>query len=364
MTTATVVDAPSAARLAAAPHTSSYSALSRTVREAGLLRRAYGYYLTTGAVLALALAGAGAAFVLLGDSWFQLVVAGALGVIFTQLAFLAHEAAHRQIFASGPANDRAGRILANAVVGISYSWWMTKHTRHHANPNHVGKDPDVANDVIVFTEDGAKEHRGLLALLTRYQGWLFFPLLTLEGLNLHVTAFRSLLKGSRDDRAARMRELATIATRLALYVGVVFWALPLGMAFAFLGVQLAVFGVYMGASFAPNHKGMAMIPEGSRLDFLSKQVLTSRNIRGGAWMNALMGGLNHQIEHHLFPSMPRPHLARARLMVREHCAALGMPYTETSLVRSYAIVVRYLNEVGLSARDPFDCPMRKSLRGY
>ena len=137
---------------------------------------------------------------------------------------------------------------------------------------------------------------------------------------------------------------------------------PLGLAAAFLGVQLAVFGVYMGASFAPNHKGMAIIPADSKFDFLSKQVLTSRNIRGGWWMNILMGGLNFQIEHHLFPSMPRPHLARAREIVREHCAHLGLPYTETSLVQSYAIVVRYLNRVGLSARDPFDCPMFRQLR--
>jgi fatty acid desaturase len=365
MTTATVADALSpAGRLSAAPHTSSYSALSRTVREAGLLRRTYGYYLRTGVVLTLSLAGAAAGFVLLGSSWFQLLVAGALGVILTQFAFLAHEAAHRQVFATGPVNDRVGRLLANAVVGISYSWWRSKHTRHHANPNHVGKDPDIANDTIVFTPEGAREHRGFLALITRYQGWLFFPLLTLEGLNLHLTSVRSLLRDADAPRAPRARELVAIGARLLLGAAVVFWWLPLGMAFAFLGVQLAVFGVYMGASFAPNHKGMTLIPEGSRIDFLSRQVLTSRNIRGGAWMSTLMGGLNHQVEHHLFPSMPRPHLARARLLVREHCAANGLPYTETSLARSYAIVVAYLNRVGLAARDPFDCPLRRSLRGY
>jgi fatty acid desaturase len=364
MTATTTPTSTAAERVAGAPFTSSYSALSQKVREAGLLRRAYGYYLAMGCALALALGGLVTAFVLLGDSWFQLLVAAGLGIVLTQLAFLAHEAAHRQVFASGPVNDRVGRLLANAVVGISYSWWMTKHTRHHANPNHVSKDPDVANDTIVFTEEGAREHRGLMALLTRYQGWLFFPLLTLEGLNLHVTSVRSQLSGAPADRGARVRELVTIGLRLALYLAVVFWWLPLGIAFAFLGVQLAVFGVYMGASFAPNHKGMAMIPAGSKLDFLSKQVLTSRNIRGGWTMNVLMGGLNHQIEHHLFPSMPRPHLARARHIVREHCAQLGLPYTETSLARSYAIVVGYLNRVGLAARDPFDCPMRRSLRGY
>ena len=103
------------------------------------------------------------------------------------------------------------------------------------------------------------------------------------------------------------------------------------MAFAFLGVQLAVFGLLMGASFAPNHKGMPIIAHDAKLDFFSKQVRTSRNIRGGWWATILMGGLNYQVEHHLFPSMARPYLAKARLIVREHCATLNVPYTETSL---------------------------------
>ena len=179
--------------------------------------------------------------------------------------------------------------------------------------------------------------------ITRRQGWLFFPLLLLEGINLHVTSIRSLFE--RRPVSGRVLELTTIALRIGLYVAVVFWVLPLGMAFAFLGVQLAVFGVYMGASFAPNHKGMPIVPADAKMDFLSKQVLTSRNITG-RWTTPLMGGLNHQVEHHLFPSMARPHLGRARDIVREHCKSLDIPYTETTLVDSYGIVVRYLNRVG------------------
>jgi fatty acid desaturase len=74
-----------------------------------------------------------------------------------------------------------------------------------------------------------------------------------------------------------------------------------------------------------------------------------------------MGGLNYQIEHHLFPSMARPNLRKARLLVRQHCQTNDVPYTETTLVRSYGIVVRYLNRVGLAARDPFDCPLAGQL---
>ena len=106
------------------------------------------------------------------------------------------------------------------------------------------------------------------------------------------------------------------------------------MAFAFLGVQLAVFGVYMGMSFAPNHKGMPIISADSKLDFCTSRCCTSRNIRGGWWMTTLMGGLNYQIEHHLFPSMPRPHLRHGPRIVREHCRRSGVPYTETTLPRS------------------------------
>lgn len=341
--------------------TGTYQDLSRQIREAGLLTRTRGFYLALVAGLGVALAGLVAGAVLLGDSWFQLLIAGALGVVLTQAAFIAHEASHRQVFDSGPANDRLGRILANGVVGISHSWWMTKHSRHHANPNRKGKDPDIAPDTIVFLpEDAAAQQNRFLAAINRVQGWAFFPLLTLEGLNLHVTSIRTLWSAERSRQ--RTLELIVLAVRLTVYPALVFWLLPVGMAFAFLGVQLAVFGVYMGASFAPNHKGMAIIPEDSKLDFLSKQVLTSRNISGGGWMSTLMGGLNYQIEHHLFPNMPRPHLGRARRMVIEHCRRHGVPYTETTLLRSYAIVVRYLNEVGLSARDPFDCPMVRRFR--
>ncbi len=143
-----------------------------------------------------------------------------------------------------------------------------------------------------------------------------------------------------------MLEGSLLVARFAIYLTVVFWFLPFGMACAFLGVQLAVFGVMMGASFAPNHKGMPTIAHDAKVDFFSRQVRTSRNIRGGWWVSFLMGGLNFQVEHHLFPSMPRPALRQARLLVREHCDTLDVPYTETTLLRSYGIVVRYLNRVG------------------
>lgn len=342
------------------PVARAYVEVSRVVRETGLLQRTPWFYALIGAAIVIAFGGVITGFVLLGDSWFQLLMAAALGILFTQVAFLAHEAAHRQILAGGPANDRLARVLAAGVVGISYSWWGSKHSRHHANPNRVGKDPDIAVDTISFLDEDAAQARGLRRMITRRQGWLFFPLLTLEGLNLHYLSLRHL--ASRAPVKGRWTELGMITARFALVLTPIFLLLPLGKAFAFVGVMLAVFGVYMGASFAPNHKGMAVIAPDARLDFFTKQVRTSRNIHGGWWATALMGGLNHQVEHHLFPSMSRMHLGRAREIVREFCAAHDVPYTETSLWRSYAIVIDYLNRVGLAARDPFDCPITARYR--
>ncbi|UFS59244.1 fatty acid desaturase family protein [Subtercola endophyticus] len=335
--------------------TTEYSALLRTVRDAGLLRRARTYYYVMFASLVVALGGVAVGFVLLGDSWFQLIMAGVLGIILTQFAFLAHEASHRQVFESGKANDLAGRMLANLFVGISYSWWMNKHSRHHANPNILGKDPDIDRDVVSFTEDQAGETRGIYAWFTKRQGKFFFPILVLEGLNLHVHGFRTVFGRGKVDK--RTIEIVMLVARIGAYVAVIFLMLPLGMAFAFIGVQLAVFGVYMGSSFAPNHIGMPILPRDSKVDFLRRQVLTSRNVSGGWFINWFMGGLNFQVEHHLFPNMARPHLRAAQVIAREYCDTHTILYTETTLPEAYATVVRYMNRVGLAAgRDGFQCP--------
>jgi fatty acid desaturase len=347
------------ARLVNQPFTNTFTELAQAIRRKGLQSRRPGFYLMIFAVLVLALAGSATGMILLEDSWLQLLLAGALGVIFTQFAFLGHEASHRQIFQSGQANDRAGQVLA-ALVGLSHGWWMNKHSRHHANPNKIGKDPDIESDTVAFLDESAATRSGVRAWFTRRQGYLFFPLLLLEGLNLHVKAITSL--SSRSPVKGRWIEVGMLTARFIIFFGLVFWLLPFGMAWAFIGVQLAVFGLYMGATFAPNHKGMPIVPADIKLDFLSKQVRTSRNITGGWWATILMGGLNYQIEHHLFPSMPRPHLRAARALVREHCRSNDIPYVETSLLSSYRTVISYLNRVGLAARDPFDCPLASRLR--
>lgn len=322
---------------------SDYARLTRRITEEGLLERRPGYYaLRLGVVVGLLAAGWGA-FLALGDTWWQLAVAAFLALAFGQVALVAHDLAHRQVFRRRRPSEIWGRLFGNLGIGMSYGWWMNKHTRHHANPNHEDLDPDVAPDILVWSTDQARASSGPARLIGGHQAYLFFPLLTLEGFNLHVASVRALRSPWMK---SRLPESLLLFLHMAAYLSALFVVLPPGKAVAFLAVHQCLFGVYLGCTFAPNHKGMPTFSGDERPDFLRRQVLTSRNVRGGRLTDVLLGGLNYQIEHHLFPSMPTPHLRRARLVVRAYCAEIGVPYHETGLLRSYREALAHLHRVG------------------
>ncbi|TDC18356.1 acyl-CoA desaturase [Kribbella albertanoniae] len=341
--------------------TNLYTDLARTVRELGLLRRRPGYYWTRIGLVLAAFAGVWVGVGLLGNSWLQLLMAGAFALVLTQVAFLSHDSSHRQIFKSAKWNDWTARVLAGGLIGISSAWWKSKHSRHHAAPNQIQHDPDIDIGVVAFTPEHALSRTGIRKWLTDRQGWLFFPLLTLEGLSLYVSSVTHVFR--RGANKAERVEGALVLIRISSYLALLFYLLPPGKAFAFLGLQLAVFGVCLGGTFAPNHTGMPLVPATMKIDFLRRQVLMSRNIRGGVMIDFVMGGLNYQIEHHLFPSMPRPTLKVVQPIVREYCERHGVNYTEMSLMGSYKVIVDFLNNVGLRARDPWQCPLVTAYRG-
>jgi fatty acid desaturase len=324
-----------------------YTQLSRLIKQAGLLERRRGWYVARiGLNLAL-LATGWVAFAIIGESWWQLLTAVYLAVVFTQLAFVGHDAGHRQLFRSRPANDRVGLLHANLLTGISFGWWVPKHNAHHTNPNHEDLDPDITITALAFTPGQANARHGLVRLLARYQAWLFFPLLLLEAAHLHLASSKAVLRGS--GRANTVEGLLLL-THLVGYVTALVWVLSPAQAIVFIVVHQGLFGLYLGCSFAPNHKGMPTLTEADQLDFLRRQVLTSRNVRGGWLVDWVLGGLNYQIEHHLFPNMPRPNLRRAQPMVQAFCAQHGLPYTQASLVGSYTQAIRHLHTVGAPLR--------------
>ena len=324
-----------------------YAALLRQVRQAGLLERRHRYYAWKITITGLLLAAGWAAFVLVGNSWWQLAVAVFLAVVFTQMGFIGHDAGHRQILGSRRGNYVLGVLHGNLGIGLSYGWWVSKHNRHHAHPNTEGADPDIMLSVVAFTAAQARLSKGVTRLIFRYQAYLFFPMLLLEAISIHIASIRALAT-----RAPRHRawEAALLGSHLAGYLTVILLVLPPVKAATFILAQQGLFGLYLGCSFAPNHKGMPILSAADGTGYLRRQVLTSRNVHGGWLTDLVFGGLNYQIEHHLFPSMPRPNLRRSQALTAAFCQQRDIPYCQASVAGSYAQALRHLNAVGRLTR--------------
>jgi fatty acid desaturase len=156
---------------------SDFAELSSRIRSAGLLERRTAYYVTKFTLTWATFAAAWTAFVLIGATWWQLITAAVLGVLSTQIAFLGHDVGHKQVARTRRASYLLGVLHGNFAIGLSMGWWLDKHNRHHAHPNHVDLDPDVApaGPLIHFPEHGAGR-RGLPGWATRHQALLFFPI--------------------------------------------------------------------------------------------------------------------------------------------------------------------------------------------
>ena len=318
----------------------SLSSLLREVRDAGLLQQRNGYYAIK-VVTNLAMLGAvWAAFVVIGDSWWQLVVAALLAFCYTQTGFIGHDIGHRQIAHNRRWAEMLGFFHGDLLLGFSYQWWVGHHNKHHGYPNHLERDSDITRRRVIFIpEQGHLREGKAKQFIVRHQHVLFFPLLLTEGIGLRVASFKAI----RDGQLRRPRvEGALIFVHMAVYLAALFAILSPGKAIVFLLVQQCLFGLYIGSVFAPNHKGMPIQRPDEEWDWLTRQVVTSRNIRSSYLTDFLYGGLNYQIEHHLFPGMPRKNLRHARPIAKRYCEAVGLPYHEVSVAQSYAEVVGHL----------------------
>lgn len=328
--------------------TSEYGELKRRVREAGLLKPQPWYY-TAKIITVFGLLFAGVALALvLHNPWLLLLDAAFLGFVSTQQGLLAHDVAHWQAFHGRRANQIANLCFGNLLLGVSYTWWTTKHNQHHATPNHIDDDPDINFPMLVFATEQIASKAHWLRPLISVQAFAFLFLLPFQSLNVRYHSIKHLFSGT-----ARVPYLqgAAIGLHLALY-GLLLWYIGWPLAIAFFVVHQGTFGLYNGSVFASNHKGMPIVKPGERLGFLREQVLTSRNVKGQPIVDFCTGGLNYQIEHHLFPNMPRNRLREAQVLVRSFCIEHDIEYYETGLFRSYGEILSHLHRMSAPLRHP------------
>ena len=327
--------------------TDEYLELTREIRKEGLLDKQPLYYwikiLSTVGSLALSVT-----FMAVIDSlWLHLLNAVFMAVIFAQLGFLGHDSGHRQVFASARWNDMLG-LAVSFLLGMERTWWVEKHNRHHSNPNQTGMDPDLDIPILAFSEEEAMGKRGFYRFVVKYQPFFFFVMLSLEGgIGLRLAGVQFLFSNKVKYPVV---EPMLMAGHFVAYLGLVFLLMPAWHGVFFIVVHQVLFGLYMGSVFAPNHKGMPILDRDDQTSYLRRQAITSRNINPNPVVDFVYGGLNYQIEHHLYPNMPRNRLGAARKLVREFCRTRGVPYYETGVIRSQREILGFLYRVSAPLR--------------
>ncbi len=323
-----------------------YAELKRRIVAAGLLEKQPRYFAVNAFVRLVLLSASIALLFIIDNLWLQFLNAAFLAFALTQIGYLGHDAGHRQIFRGASRNDVFG-LAINFLLGISRTWWVDTHNEHHVDPNDLDRDPHTALPVFAFSEEQARTKKGFLRRIVGYQSFYFFPILLLEGAGARLAGINFLL--AKEVRG-KWWEVTAIVLHFVIYFGLLFYALSWWHAVLFVVVHQSLLGLYMGSVFAPNHKGMPTFTREDDIDFFRRQVLTSRNVTSNPVSDFWYGGLNYQIEHHLFPSMPRNKLKEAQPIVRAFCEERSVPYAESGAFRSNVEILQYLHEVSASLR--------------
>lgn len=286
---------------------------------------------------------------ILDDFWLQMVNAVYMAFVFGQISLLAHDSGHRQLaLRSGRMNDWLTLLLGNLLLGMSREWWIGKHNAHHGHPNQMDTDPDIDIPLLAFEEEQAFDKRGIARFVTKYQAFLIFPLSFLQAISMLRRSIEFIF--SKKAKRPVLEGLAILIHFMA-YFGLLFYLLEPLTAILFVIVHRGLYGVYLVSVFAPNHKAMPILDKDTEVGFLHRQVLTSRNVLAHPVTDFWYGGLNYQIEHHLFPRMPRNKLKEAQPLIQAFCKKHSIGYHETSVLRSYREILQHLHAVGAPLRE-------------
>jgi fatty acid desaturase len=269
----------------------------------------------------------------------QLANALLLAFVFGQLGLLGHDAAHNQVFASHRWNTVLGRVCGNLLLGMGLSWWREHHNAHHASPNQEGRDPDASIAILALSTDQAVRRRGIGRWFSRRQVYLTPLFASLQVFGLHHYTIDFLVR-QRSRRYAV--EAVLIVAHFVAYPALLIASLGVAHGLLFALIQRIVSGWYLNVIFGTNHIGMPLLSPTESMGFVQQQVATSRNVRLPRALSFLFGGLHLQIEHHLFPTMPRNQLRKAQPLVKAFCLHHGLAYRECGFAASYREIFQHL----------------------
>jgi len=269
------------------------------------------------------------------NTFHPIITAMLFALTIMRTTFVAHDLIHGQYFSTRDKNKNFSYIFANLIMGISRSWWENKHNfLHHTFTNIIGKDMDIdaCGGAFIGTYEYPK-------IFHKYQHLLFWPLLTLL---YFVFWIQSVLYVIRNKYWGELSLLMLNSIAPVYIVYSLGWGLGLSTV---LGMYL-LWGAWFGAVIITNHLGLEMYPEEQYKDFtwLELQNRTSRNIRGGWFIHWFYGGLNTQVEHHLYPKAARFYLLKAAEITERFCTKHEITYITATPWETYKEIYNYLKD--------------------
>jgi len=287
-------------------------------------------------------------------SWFLGAIL--LGISYQQQGWLAHDYAHQQVFKNRRVNNFMAYLVGSFCSGYSVNWWKERHNSHHAITNVLEGDPDVDNlPLFVWAKEDLVRMPTvpISQKIVPYQHYYFIPFTAWLKIiwNLQSLVFISLPHNMPLNKVARWEKLTVLAHYTWLFL-VLYHFLPSFLAaVAFFFISEWVGGACIANIVFMNHYACKQMTwnDGQSATFLELQFLTTRNVDPNPWMNWFSGGLNLQVEHHLFPTMPRYNLLKIRQQVKEFAQSVSLPYQSKSFIGCMTEVLGKLQDVGEEA---------------
>lgn len=252
------------------------------------------------------------------------------GVIMAMIGLcIQHDANHGAV-SKIPWVNYAWGLTQDWIGGSSLLWKHHHVLLHHAYTNTEGDDPDTTGSLIRLHKmtKWSPHHR-----LQTFYTWLLLPLLPFswhfkEIYDLCVMNHSGFKISSMARNEARVA-LILRALFIARFYAVPLYYYPRLHTVGCILTTLAVGGFYLGINFIISHnfEGVSYNMRNTKSpDWAIEQIETSSTV-GGRILGFFHGGLNYQIEHHLFPRISHVHYHKIKKIVREWCNENGVRYT-------------------------------------
>ena len=314
------------------PHVADFRRVRQELLRRGLFETDMRFYakmlawhvllFTTSLYLSLGCASAGA----------HMLGASIMGIFWQQLAGIGHDLGHSGVFHSFYKDHVVGSVLS-AFMGLSVGWWKSDHNTHHVVCNAIEHDPNIQHmPMLCITQKIFRRARfwdtyhhkwvgmdDVAHLLVSYQHLFFYPLMALGRWNLYVQGLIYLIS-QHDKTHFRKTELAglavfftwmfSVALAMPSWVQTVSWVMVSHAVAGILHVQIVL-------SHWAMHSYEGRAYTGPDDEWYITTMRTTMNVLTEPWFDWVHIGLQFQVEHHLFPRLPRHNLRIARDMVKE-----------------------------------------------